>query len=129
MVIDENVPTSPAVSTADTVNGCADDEAPQLSVPLALIESTPAPAGQFPVIRVCTCDESIIAAVMLPGATAIVPDPVIGPPVRPAPVFTLVTVPRLFVSRSTPQIHAPLFHFATWLSLQFNPATVAALLA
>src|SRR4029077_15774298 len=91
MVIDENVPTSPAVSMADTVNGCADDEAPQLSVPLALIESTPAPAAQFPVIRVCTCDESIIAAVMLPGATAIVPDPVIGPPVRPAPVFTLVT--------------------------------------
>ena len=44
-------------------------------------------------MRACTCAVLICAAPIPPGATLIVPLAVIGPPVSPAPVAMLVTVP------------------------------------
>ena len=56
------------------------------------------------------------------GTTAVsissVPLPVIGPPVSPVPLPTLVTVPKLLVSTSTAQAQANPFHFITSPLLQ-----------
>ena len=59
------------------------------------------PAAQVPLTRRCRYAVS----------AAIVPVVVIGPPVRPVPVATFVTVP---VPPATAQIHALPFHCGTW---------------
>src|SRR5262245_51216129 len=63
---------------------------------------------------------------MPPVATAIVPLAEIGPPVGPAPVATLVTVPPLLVSTSDPQLQPPPLHLATWPPAHARPPIVAA---
>src|SRR2546426_32873 len=73
----------------------------QLTVPFSLTAWIALPGEQVPVMRNWTCAEltstaatapsAIWAEVTPPGAILIVPDVVIGPPVRPDPVSTLVT--------------------------------------
>ena len=80
----------------------------QPTVPFVFTALIACPDGQVPVTRSwiwaeLTSTEPMVpswmwAEVMPPGAILLVPDVVIGPPVRPDPVFTLTTVPPLLVS-------------------------------
>src|SRR5438105_2727546 len=98
-------------------------------VPSALTLFTLVPDGHPEAIRACTCDVSICAAptaplaikaeVTPPAAMATVPLAVIGPPVSPAPVATLVTVPAL----GLPQVH-PELQVRTCPPVQVSPPTV-----
>src|SRR5438093_5334791 len=80
----------------------------QLTVPFSLTAWIALPGVHVPVTRnwtsaaltstAATVPSAMLAEVTPPGAILIVPDVVIGPPVRPDPVATLVTVPPLLVS-------------------------------
>jgi hypothetical protein len=66
---------------------------------------------------------AVAAAPPPPNATLSVPDDVTGPPVRPAPEATEVTVPGFAVSVA--QIQAVPFHLATWPLAQARPPSTS----
>ncbi len=78
---------------------------PHSTLPSWLTTRTYCPLGQLPLTRRWTCVASIWTVPMPPAATSMVPVLVIGPPVRPAPVAMLVTVPP--ESASLPQLTLP----------------------
>ena len=59
------------------------------TVVLTLVRLDPSTAGSFALPSSCT-----ILLAVVPTSTLSVPDPVIGPPVKPVPEATLVTVPE-----------------------------------
>src|SRR5262249_53343992 len=70
------------------------------TVPSALMTRIEDPTAQPGVTRSCTSLDLTWAEVTPPAAIPIVPEVVMGPPVRPDPVPTLVTVPPLLSSTS-----------------------------
>ncbi len=82
--------------------------ASQVTAPLAAMLRMLLPTAHVPLTRAWICAVS----------TAIVPVAVIGPPVSPVPVATLVTVPPELVSRSAWHCHAVPLHFGIWLAAQ-----------
>ena len=92
------------VKTAELVQLSANPPR-RVTVLSALTARIDCPLGQVDATRACTCAPSICVALMPPGAMAIVPLKVIGPPVSPAPVVMLVTVPLPLAS--VPQTTVP----------------------